>query len=492
MAVSWARRALARAGLAASRTFATEAKESEIVVEDLARRLSNVCEVSRSADVRKQHATDEGTERGMFPPDLVAFPSSTEDVSKVVEACTDLRVPMIATGALTSLEGHLRHLRGGLAIDVTKMSNILSVCAEDQTARVQAGVTRMQLNEYLRDTGLFFPVDPGADATLGGMAACRASGTNAVKYGTMRDVVGGLTAVLSGGRVVRCGGSGAARKSSTGYDLSALMVGSEGTLGVITELQVRLAGQPGATVAAVCPFETIEGAATCVAEIVQCGVPLARCELLDAVAISAVNEHSGLGLRELPTLFFEFTGSTESAVEGEAELAGSIVADHGGGPFKFSSTAEERSRLWRARHEAYWAALASRPGCRGVVTDVCVPLSKLAESISRAKSLASEVGLRAPTVGHVGDGNYHLLLLVDPANPDEVKAAKRVAMETGAHAIELGGTCSGEHGVGVGKLPLLEREHGRGALEAMVAIKRALDPHGLFNPGKIGSEAMFS
>ena len=335
MAVSWARRALARAGLAASRTFATEAKESEIVVEDLARRLSNVCEVSRSADVRKQHATDEGTERGMFPPDLVAFPSSTEDVSKVVEACTDLRVPMIATGALTSLEGHLRHLRGGLAIDVTKMSNILSVCAEDQTARVQvssflvrlvsasdlislslslfpgrgkAGVTRMQLNEYLRDTGLFFPVDPGADATLGGMAACRASGTNAVKYGTMRDVVGGLTAVLSGGRVVRCGGSGAARKSSTGYDLSALMVGSEGTLGVITELQVRLAGQPGATVAAVCPFETIEGAATCVAEIVQCGVPLARCELLDAVAISAVNEHSGLGLRELPTLFFEFTG----------------------------------------------------------------------------------------------------------------------------------------------------------------------------------------
>ena len=447
--------------------------------------------VVRGRAVREQHATDESYHPhmdGVFPPDLVAFPRSTEEVARCVEVCTELRVALASTGALTSLEGHLAFLRGGVALSTAQMDAVLDVSVEDMECTVQAGVTRKQLNAHLRDTGLFFPVDPGADASLGGMASTRASGTNAVRYGTMRDVVKGVTAVLSGGRVVETGG--AARKSSTGYDLTALLVGSEGTLGCLTEVRLRLAGQPEAVSSAVCGFEDLAGAIACVTELTQLGVPVARVELVDERQIAASNAYSGLELPERPHLFFEFHGS-EAGVAEQAEAAKAAAAGHGGAAFRWSASAEERARLWDARHNAYYAALALRPGCKSMPTDLCLPVSKLGESIQHSQKLLEEYRLTAPLVGHVGDGNYHLLLLLDPEDREELERAKAFSAAIAEHALELGGTCSGEHGVGYGKLRFLESEHGAEALHAMHAIKQALDPHGLFNPGKLGSVEMF-
>jgi D-lactate dehydrogenase (cytochrome) len=438
--------------------------------------------------VREAHGRDESYHAdadGLFPPDVVVFPKSNEEVSSVVRICADSRINIHATGTLTSLEGHTAFLRGGVAVDMTHMNEVLDVNPEDMDCRVQAGVTRLQLQQHLRDTGLFFPVDPGADASIGGMASCRASGTNAVRYGTMKDVVKGLTAVLPNGEVIKTGGK--ARKSSTGYDLTSLLVGSEGTLGIITEVQLKLSGQPEAISSAVCNFQSMEGAVDSVVQIMQCGIPVARVELLDEVQVSAVNSYSKMSIAEAPTLFFEFHGS-DAGVREQTEQCRSIVEDNGGGHFQWSASTEEREKLWRARHSAYYASLSMRVGCKCVITDVCVPISRLTESILSTKALLAMHDILAPLVGHVGDGNFHVMLLVDPEDEEEVVLAKKISEEIARAAISVGGTCSGEHGIGYGKLHLLEQEHGIESLGVMHAIKRAIDPHSLFNPQKMGSK----
>ena len=384
-------------------------------------------------------------------------------------------------GTGTSLEGHIAALAGGVCIDVSRMANVLEVNREDLDCRVQAGVTRKQLNTHLRDTGLFFPIDPGADASLGGMAATRASGTNAVRYGTMRENVLGLTVVLADGRVIRTGGR--ARKSAAGYDLTRLFVGSEGTLGVITEVQLRLYGIPEAMSAAVCSFESLAGAVDTVIATIQLGVPVARIELLDAVQMDAINRYSKLDYPVRPTLFFEFHGSEASVAE-QTETVGAISAEHGGGEFQWATRAEDRNRLWQARHDAYYAALALRPGCKGWATDVCVPISRLAECIAETHADIEREGLLAPLVGHVGDGNFHLVFLVDPDDREEMARAEAINSRMVLRAIELGGTCTGEHGIGYGKREFLRVEHGE-AVSVMRSLKQALDPLGIMNPGKI-------
>jgi len=423
---------------------------------------------------------------GLFPPDVVAFPETTEDVAALVNACARLHMPVVPAGACTSLEGHLAAFQGGLCVDLRRMAGVVRVGQEDMDCTVQAGVTRLQLDRHLRDTGLFFPVDPGADATLGGMASTRASGTNAVRYGTMLHNVLGLTAVLADGSVMRTGGR--ARKSSTGYDLTRLLLGAEGTLGIITELTLRLHGRPEATSAAVCGFDDLEAAVDTVVALTQCGVPVARAELLDAEQVAACNRFSGLSLQERPTLFFEFHG-TEASVREAAEAAAELARAMGGGDFEWSVSPEERDKLWKARHDAWYAALALRPGSRGMPTDACVPMSELAHTVVAAKRLASETGLIAPLAGHVGDGNFHLLVLVDESSPDEVRRAKELSRAISELAVAAGGTCSGEHGIGYGKLGLLPLEHDPAALRMMASIKRALDPAGIMNPGKLGSPA---
>jgi D-lactate dehydrogenase (cytochrome) len=432
--------------------------------------------------VREQHGKDQTYHPGA-PPDAVAFPHSTAEVSAIVEVCAAHRLPVIAYGTGTSLEGHIAALRGGVTLDLSQMNRIVEVNAEDLDCLVQAGVTRNQLNAHLRDTGLFFPIDPGADASIGGMAATRASGTNAVRYGTMRENVLGLRAVLADGAVITTGGR--ARKSSAGYDLTRLLVGSEGTLGVITEIRLRLHGIPEAISAAVCPFATIEDAVNTVIVAIQSGVPLARIELLDELTMDACIRYSRLeGYRVAPTLFFEFHGSAAHVAE-QAEMIKAIAGDFGGAEFQWATRAEERNRLWQARHDAFWATLALRPGAKGIVTDVCVPISRLAECIAAVKGDIAEAGLLAPLVGHVGDGNFHLIFLVDLDDPAEVARAKAVNARMVEKALALGGTCTGEHGVGLGKIPYLEAEHGPVALRAMRAIKHALDPDNILNPGKI-------
>jgi D-lactate dehydrogenase (cytochrome) len=363
------------------------------------------------------------------------------------------------------------------------MNQVLEVNAEDLDCLVQAGVTRSQLNTHLRATGLFFPIDPGADASIGGMAATRASGTNAVRYGTMRENVLGLTAVLADGAVIRTGGR--ARKSAAGYDLTRLLVGSEGTLGVITEVRLRLHGIPEAMSSAVCPFPTIEDAVNTVIVTIQSGVPVARIELLDELTMDACIRYSRLeGYQVAPTLFFEFHGSDAQVAE-QAETVGAIARDCGGAEFQWTARPEERSRLWQARHDAFWATMALRPGAKGIVTDVCVPISRLAECITAVKEDIAAAGLLAPMVGHVGDGNFHLIFLVDLDDEDEVARAKAVNARMVEQALTLGGTCTGEHGVGFGKIPYLEAEHGRTGVRAMRALKQALDPDNILNPGKI-------
>ncbi len=436
---------------------------------------------TRNPAIREQHGRGEAFPEP-HPPEAVVFPESTGETAAVLRVCHRHRLPVVPYGAGTSLEGHVAAVRGGVCVDLSRMKRILEVAAADMTVRVEAGVTRKQLNHHLRDTGLFFPVDPGADATLGGMAATRASGTNAVRYGTMREAVTALTVVLADGRVIRTGT--AARKSAAGYDLTALFLGSEGTLGVITELRLRLWPIPEATAAAVCAFPTLDAAVAAVVETIQAGVPVARIELLDELQMRACIAHAGLeGMAPCPTLFYEFHGSPQGVRE-QAEIAGEIATAHGGTAFRWATLAEERNRLWQARHDAYFAALALRPGAIAWVTDVCVPISHLAETIAATRREIEESGVPAPILGHVGDGNFHVVFLIDPGNPAERETVARLAESMVARALAVGGTCTGEHGIGLGKKTSLAKEAGP-ALEVMKAVKRALDPAGILNPGKI-------
>ncbi|MGF1608184.1 MAG: FAD-binding oxidoreductase [Kiloniellales bacterium] len=436
--------------------------------------------LSTADAVREQHGRDESYHPAKAP-DAVAFVESTEEVAEVVALCAREKRPVIPFGTGTSLEGHVAALHGGISIDLSRMNQVLEVNDEDLDCRVQAGVTRKALNHHLRDTGLFFPIDPGADASLGGMSATRASGTNAVRYGTMRENVLGLTVVLADGRVIRTGGR--ARKSAAGYDLTRLFVGSEGTLGVITEIQLRLYGIPEAMAAAVCSFESLAGAVDSVILTIQSGIPVARIELLDEVQMDAVNRYSGLDYPVRPTLFFEFHG-TERGVEEQAEMAGAIASGNGGSGFRWATLAEDRNKLWEARHKCYYAALALRPGAKGWPTDVCVPISRLAECLLETKKDIEASGLLAPIVGHVGDGNFHLAYIVDPDDAEEMARVKAHNERMVMRALAMGCTCTGEHGIGYGKIDFLQAEHGE-AVAVMRQIKQALDPDNIMNPGKM-------
>jgi D-lactate dehydrogenase (cytochrome) len=438
--------------------------------------------LSTAAAICAQHGKDESYHQAHVP-DAVAFPRNTEEVAAIVKLCARHLTPVIAFGTGTSLEGHVAALNGGICVDMTQMNAILRVNAADLDATVEAGVTRKQLNEHLRDTGLFFPIDPGADASLGGMAATRASGTNAVRYGTMRENVLSLTVVLADGRVIRT--ARRARKSAAGYDLTRLFVGSEGTLGVITELTVRLYGIPEAISAAVCAFPTLENAVDTVISTIQAGVPVARIELLDEAQMAAINKYSKLDHQVAPTLFFEFHGSPGGVAE-QSETVKSIAAEYGGADFRWATTAEQRSKLWQARHDAYYAALALRPGSKGWATDVCVPISRLAECIRETKQDLAQSPIPSALVGHAGDGNFHLVFMIDPDRPEEIAEASRLNDQMVARALSMEGTCTGEHGVGYGKMNFLIAEHGE-AVSVMRTIKRALDPDNIMNPGKIVS-----
>ncbi|MBI5128320.1 MAG: FAD-binding protein [Rhodopseudomonas palustris] len=437
--------------------------------------------ITTAAAVREQHASQLTWLLSQLP-DAVAFAESTAEVAAIVKACAAENVPMIAFGTGTAFEGHVNAPAGGLSIDVSRMNRILAVNTEDMDCVVQPGVTRQTLNSYLRDTGLFFPVDPGADASLGGMTATRASGTNAVRYGTMKDNVVALTAVLPNGDVVRT--ARRARKSSAGYDLTRLMVGSEGTLGIITELVLKLSPVPEAVAGGICPFPTVRAACDAVIATIQSAIPVARIELLDEVTAAAVRSHSGLALMDSPLLLLEFHGSPQSVAE-QSQRFGEIAETFGGGPFEWSDKAEQRAKLWQARHDAYWACLALRPGARPIPTDVCVPIARLADCVEQTKAEIAELGLIAPVVGHVGDGNFHVQPMVDMSNPDEIATVKRFIERMVERAIAMDGTCTGEHGVGQEKRRYLELEHGPETLALMRTIKRAIDPHNLMNPGKL-------
>jgi len=455
-----------------------DARDVEDIVTRLCAQYGERAVTARA--VRDQHSHGEGlADAGL--PDVVVFPETNEEVAGIVRLCHAARVPVIAFGVGTSLEGHVAALYGGVCIDFSRMARVLEVNAADLDCRVQAGVTREALNAELKGTGLFFPIDPGANATIGGMASTRASGTNAVRYGTMRENVLGLTVVTADGRIVHTGGR--ARKSSAGYDLTRLFVGSEGTLGIITEVQLRLYGLPEAISAAVCQFADLKGAVDTVIVAMQLGIPVARIELLDDVQMDACIRYSRLDEFDArPTLFFEFHG-TEAGVREQAETIESIAADHGGSRFQWATAQEERSKLWKARHNAYYAALALAPGKQGFATDACVPISRLTECVLETKDDVAATGLIAPIVGHVGDGNFHLVVLFDPAKRDEREKAEGLAARASARAIRMGGTCTGEHGIGIHKLDALVAEHGD-AISLMQAVKRALDPNNIFNPGK--------
>ncbi len=430
--------------------------------------------------IREQHSHGEGLADPALP-DVVVFPQGNEEVAAIVRLCNAARVPVVAFGVGTSLEGHVAALYGGVCIDLSQMNRVLEVNADDLDCRVQAGVTREQLNAELKGTGLFFPIDPGANATLGGMTATRASGTNAVRYGTMRENVLGLTVVTAEGNIVRTGGR--ARKSSAGYDLTRLYVGNEGTLGIITEIQVKLYGIPESIIAAVCQFPDLGSATRTVITAMQLGIPVARIEILDDVQMDACIRYSRLeGYEAKPTLFFEFHG-TEGATREQADLMQQIASEHGGSAFQWASAPEDRSKLWKARHNAYYAALALKPGAQAFATDACVPISRLADCLLETKADVEREGMTAPIVGHVGDGNFHLVLLFDPQDPADRERAEAIAQRVSERAIRMGGTCTGEHGIGIHKLDALVREHGD-AVDLMRRIKRALDPHIILNPGK--------
>jgi D-lactate dehydrogenase (cytochrome) len=415
------------------------------------------------------------------PPDAVVFPQSAEDVQDAVRICAQHKVPVIPYGTGTSLEGHINAPLGGVSIDFRDMNRVLSVHAEDLDCVVEPGVTRKQLNEYLRDQGLFFPIDPGADASIGGMSATRASGTNAVRYGTMKDNVLALKVVLANGETITT--SSRAKKSAAGYDLTRLFVGSEGTLGVITEITVKLHGIPEAISGGICPFPSVEAACNATIATIQSGIPVARVELLDELQVKALNAYSKLDLPETPMLLLEFHG-TQAGVKEQSESFGEIAADLGGGPFRWTANAEERTKMWQARHDAYWACIGLRPGAKAFATDVCVPISRLAECVTETQRDIAENKLVAPIVGHVGDGNFHVSVLLDMDDPAEVAAAKAFNARLVERALAMEGTCTGEHGVGQGKMKYLIAEHGP-ALGVMRSLKHALDPDDLMNPGKI-------
>ena len=431
--------------------------------------------------VREQHGRDESS-FDVPPPGAVVFAHSTAEVAQVVKLAAQHDVPVIPFGVGTSLEGHLLAVQGGISLDVSQMNQVLSVNADDLTVTVQPGVTRKQLNEAVKSTGLFFPIDPGADATLGGMTATRASGTNAVRYGTMRENVLALEVVTAQGEVIRTGTH--ARKSSAGYDLTRLMVGSEGTLGIITEVTVKLYPLPEAVMAATCCFDSLADAVNTTIQIIQLGVPIARCELLDSNTVRVVNLHSKLGLPESAMLLMEFHGSPASVQE-QVETVQSLAADNHGSAFAWAATPEERTRLWTARHNAYFAGVQSRPGCKAITTDTCVPISHLADALLDSVAEAQEAGIPYFLVGHVGDGNFHMGYLIDPNIPAERETAERLNHQLVERALKLDGTCTGEHGVGLHKMDFLVTETGSGAVDMMRAIKRALDPDNILNPGKI-------
>jgi D-lactate dehydrogenase (cytochrome) len=436
--------------------------------------------LSTSAAVCDQHGKDESYHQP-HAPDAVAFVQSTDEVAEIVRLCAQCKTPIVPFGTGTSLEGHVAALKGGVCIDLSQMNHILRVGAEDLDVTVEAGVTRKQLNEYLRDTGLFFPIDPGADASLGGMAATRASGTKAVRYGTMRENVLALTVVLPDGKVIHT--SRRARKSAAGYDLTRLFVGSEGTLGVITEVTLKLYGIPEAISAAVCAFPSIAAAVDTVILTIQSGIPVARIELLDEPQMDAINKYSKLDYKVAPTLFFEFHGTKDGVAEQVAQVK-DIAGDNGGDDFRWATAQEERNKLWQARHDAYYAALALRPGSKGWATDVCVPISRLADCIGETKADLAKSSIPSALAGHVGDGNFHLIFMIDPNRPEEITEASRLNDRMVARALAMDGTCTGEHGVGYGKIDFLTAEHGD-AVEVMAAIKRSIDPDNLMNPGKI-------
>jgi len=436
--------------------------------------------LSTSQAVRDQHGNDLTWNVGQ-PPDAVAFVRSTEEVVQIVHICGTYEVPIIPFGTGTSLEGHISAPFGGISIDLSEMNDVLSVNVEDHDCVVQAGVTRKQLNEYLRDTGLFFPIDPGADASIGGMASTRASGTNAVRYGTMRENVLSLTAVMPDGEVVRT--ARRAKKSAAGYDLTRLLVGAEGTLGVITEIALKLNGIPEAISAGVCPFPDINSACQAVITTIQMGLPVARIELLDEIQVKACNAYSDLGLKETPTLFLEFHGS-DNGVKEQSELFGAIADEWGGGPFEWATKTEDRTKLWQARHDVFWAAVDSMPGKAAMATDVCVPISRLAECVIETRKDLDDSGLYGPIVGHVGDGNFHVSLFCDTEDEKEVAACHAFLERLVMRALAMDGTCTGEHGVGQGKKKYLEAEHGPG-VQVMRTIKQAIDPKNIMNPGKI-------
>jgi D-lactate dehydrogenase (cytochrome) len=437
--------------------------------------------LSTAPAVREQHGKDQTWAPGA-PPDAVAFVKSTEEVQRIVAICSHYETPVIAYGTGTSLEGHFTAPFGGISVDLSAMNKVLEVNAEDLDARVEAGVTRKALNSHLRDQGLFFPIDPGADASLGGMAATRASGTNAVRYGTMRENVLNLTAVLANGEVVKT--AKRAKKSSAGYDLTRLLVGSEGTLGIITEVGVRLYGIPESIAAGVCPFPSVDAACRAVIQTIQLGIPVARIELVDEEHVKAFNAYSKIDLKEAPTLFVEFHG-TDAGTSEQSALFGAIAQELGGGPFAWATKEEDRQRLWQARHDAFWATKSLMPGKEAFATDVCVPISRLAECVKETQADLAANKLYGPIVGHVGDGNFHVVLYCDRSDADEFKRVKGFYERLIKRAIAMEGTSTGEHGVGVGKMPFLELEHGAQGLAMMRQIKQALDPKNILNPGKI-------
>ncbi|AVO39013.1 FAD-binding oxidoreductase [Pukyongiella litopenaei] len=450
----------------------------ETVTGILAQRFADRCQTG--AAIREQHGHTT-TWIANQPPDAVVFPENTDEVAGIVATCAEHGVPVIAFGTGTSLEGHVNAPAGGICIDMSRMNKVLAVHAGDLDCVVQPGVTREDLNTYLRDQGLFFPIDPGANASLGGMAATRASGTNAVRYGTMKDNVIALEAVMADGTVIRT--AQRAKKTSAGYDLTRLLVGSEGTLGIITEITLRLHGIPEAMSAARCSFPTVDAACQAAMATIQFGIPVARMELIDAQSVRAVNAYSNLSLPETPLLLLEFHGS-DAAVREQAEAFGDLAGDVGGEEFAFTTSPEERTKLWQARHDFYWAMLQMRPGAKGLATDVCVPISRLADAVTRAEARAAELGLLAPTVGHVGDGNFHTTPMIDMNDADEVARAESFVGWLNDMAISMDGTCTGEHGIGQGKRAYLQRELGP-ATRYMAAVKSALDPQGILNPGKI-------
>ena len=437
--------------------------------------------VSTSESVREHHSHGESWHAAGLP-DCVVFPVTTDEVAAIVKVCAANRTPIVPFGMGSSLEGHVNAIHGGVSIDLTRMTRVIRISPEDLDITVEAGLTRLKLDAHLKNTGLMFPIDPGADATIGGMAATRASGTTAVRYGTMRDNVLGLTVVLADGRIIRTGGR--ARKSSSGYDLTRLFVGSEGTLGVITELTLRLYGRPEAVRAAVCPFESMAGAAKTVIQTIQLGIPVARIEIIDEAQLRVVNAYSKTNYPLAPTLFFEFHGTSDVAVEDQIRSVEEIANEHGAKGFKWASSLEDRNTLWQARHNAYYATVASRPGARAWTTDICVPISHLAECILETQQDLQDANVIAPLVGHAGDGNFHLIIMLDPDDTTEFAAVTRISERLVERALKFGGTCSGEHGVGLGKINSLREQHGQG-VDVMHAIKAALDPNGIMNPGKI-------